>query len=233
MNRIRKVDNAYQVLITPDIKISPDSALLIGNWEDESLRNFYVLQFESLNDAQAEALKYPDLDWYKIVLNHKYIFGRLQESIQQILDENKFSVEFKATLMDPDTFKNTMMDRVVRGGERFNMRYGMSDLISFTIINPWSNNLHNISKQIENYRTYLFRDDLRLRSKKVVDGYIICLYGITEFGTVYEIKLIPSLLYQWGEWYNKVGNKNQDSATQLWNKLLKQQKALDNGIVLK
>ena len=74
MNRIRKVDNMYQVLITPDIKISPDSALLIGNWSDESLRNFYVLQFESLNDAQAEAFKYPDIDWYKIVLNHKYIF---------------------------------------------------------------------------------------------------------------------------------------------------------------
>lgn len=233
MNRIRKVDNVYQVLITPDIKISPDSALLIGNWEDESFRNFYVLQFETLNDAQAEALKYPDIDWYKICLNHKYIFERLKKTIKDILDENNFSVDFRATLMDPETFKNTMFDRVVRGGERFNLRYGMSDIINFTIINPWSNNLHNISKQIENYRAYLFRDDLRLRHKKIVDANIICLYGITEFSTVYEIKLVPTLLHQWGEWYNKVGYMNQDTANQLWNKFLKQQKALDNGTILK
>ena len=69
MNRIRKIDNNYQVLITPDIKLSPDSSLLIGNWEDESLRNYYILQFESLNDAQAEAYNYPDIDWYRISLS--------------------------------------------------------------------------------------------------------------------------------------------------------------------
>lgn len=233
MNRIRKVDNTYQVLITPDIKISPDSSLLIGNWSDENLRNFHVLQFESLNDAQAEAFKYPDIDWYKIVLNHKYIFERLKESIKQILDENSFSVDFRATLMDPDMFKNTMFDRVMKGGERFNMKYGMSDLISFTIINPWTTNLHHISRQLENYRAYLFRDDLRLRSKKIIDGHIICLYGITEFGTVYEIKLIPTLLHQWSDWFNKVGNKNKETATQVWNNILKQQKMLDSGMTLK
>ena len=78
MNRIRKLDDKYQVLLTPTISMSPDSSLIIGNWEDESLRNYKVLQFETMNDAMAEAYKYPDIDWYKMVLNHKYIFQRLR-----------------------------------------------------------------------------------------------------------------------------------------------------------
>ena len=74
MNRIRKLDGKYQVLITPTLQMSPDSSLLIGNWEDESLRNYSVLQFETMNDAMCEAYNYPDIDWYKMALNHKYIF---------------------------------------------------------------------------------------------------------------------------------------------------------------
>lgn len=229
MNRIRKVDNIYQVLITPDMKISPDSALLIGNWDDESLRNYYVLQFESLNDAMCESYKYPDIDWYRLILNHQHIFKRLEMTIRPIV-ENK-NVEFKPMLMDPETFKNTMFDRVLKGGERFNLRNNMNDIISFTIVNPWSNNLIGIAKSLEGYRAHLYRDDLRLKYKKIVDGKIICLYGITEQGTIYEIRLVPTLLHQWSEWYNKNGFRNKD--VDQFNKILKQQEALDSGFVLK
>ena len=233
MNRIRKIDNNYQVLITPDIKLSPDSSLLIGNWEDESLRNYYILQFESLNDAQAEAYNYPDIDWYRISLNHQHIFQRLEQTLKYILNENDLSVEMKSTLMDPETFKNTIFDRVIKGGERFNLRYGMNDIISFTITNPWSNNLHNIAKLLENYRAHLFRDDLRLKYKKIVDGKIICLYGYTEFGTIYEIRLVPTLLQQWANWYKKNGFRNETNANELYNKFFKQQEIIDSGPIVK
>lgn len=218
MNRIRKVDNVYQVLITPNIKISPDSSLLIGNWEDESLRNYYVLQFESLNDAQCEAYKHPDIDWYRMVLNHEHIFKRLEYTIKAIINENDMSVDFRPVLLNPDALKNTMFDRVIKGGERFNLRYGMNDIINFTIINPWSNNLHNIAKMLENYRSHLYRDDLRIRHKKIVDGNIICLYGYTEFGTIYQIKLIPTLLQEWADWFQKSGFRNEDAANKLYQK---------------
>lgn len=233
MNRIRKFNDIFQVLITPDIKIAPDSSLLIGNWEDESLRNYYVLQFDSLNDAQCEAYKYPDIDWYRMILNHEHIFKRLEYIIRAIINENNLNVEMKSILMDPETLKNTMFERVLQGGERFNLRYGLNDIISFTIINPWSNNLHNISKLLENYRSHLYRDDLRLRSKKIIDGKIICLYGITEFGTIYEIKLVPTLLQQWGEWYKKNGFRNPKNAEQLYNKYVKMQNTIDSYPVLK
>lgn len=233
MNRIRKVDNVYQVLITPNIKISPDSSLLIGNWEDESLRNYYVLQFESLNDAQCEAYKHPDIDWYRMVLNHEHIFKRLEYTIKAIINENDMSVDFRPVLLNPDALKNTMFDRVIKGGERFNLRYGMNDIINFTIINPWSNNLHNIAKMLENYRSHLYRDDLRIRHKKIVDGNIICLYGYTEFGTIYQIKLIPTLLQEWADWFQKSGFRNEDAANKLYQKILKKQKSLDSGPVVR
>ena len=233
MNRIRKVDNKWQVLVTPNISMSPDSSLLIGNWEDESLRDYYVLQFESLNDAQCEAYKYPDIDWYKMSLNHQHIFQRLKTTIKSVLDENQVNVDFRATLMDPETLKDTMFDRVIRGGERFNLRHGMNDIISFTIINPWSNNLQHISKMLENSRAWLYRDDLRLRSKKIVDGKIIYLYGITEYGTRYEIKLVPSLLHQWGEWYSRNGQRNDMAAMKLYQDILKKQNLVDNGPIIR
>ena len=233
MNRIRKVGNTYQVLITPNIKIAPDQSLLLGNWEDESLRNYYVLQFETLNDAQCEAYKYPDINWYRMVQNHEHIFKRLEQTIRAILIENNYNVDFRANIMDPETLKNTMFDRVAKGGERFNLRYGLNDLISFTIVNPWTNNLHNISKSLENYMGHLYRDDLRIRQKKIVDGKIICLYGLTENGTIYEIKLIPTLLQQWAEWYRTNLNRNEKVAGENYQKLLKQQAVVDSGPVLK
>lgn len=232
MNRIREYNGSFQVVITPDIKISPDTSLLIGNWADENLRNYYILQFDSFNDAMAEALNYPDIDWYKMVLNHKYIFARLDETLRGIIDKYNFNVEYKARLLDPTTLKNVMFDRVMKQGERFNLRYGLNDIIQFTIINPWKNNLHVIAKIIENYTSDTYRDDLRIRFKKIVDGQIIYLYGYTEFGTVYAIKLIPTLLNQATMWYDKVGGKDEKNFMAQYEKLLKMQREVDAGVVL-
>lgn len=162
------MNGKFQVLITPDFKISPDSALLLGNWTDENLVGYYVLEYDTLNDAMGEAFNYPDIDWYKMVLNHKYIYLRLKNIMESIIKNNELNVELKPTLMDPEMLKNTMFERVIRGGERFNLRHGLTDIIDFTIINPWSNKLHTISKLIENYRYNLQRDDLRIGSKRLL-----------------------------------------------------------------
>lgn len=233
MNRIRKSDDKYQVLLTPTLQMSPDSSLIIGNWEDESLRNYRVLQFETMNDAMAEAYNYPDINWYKMVLNHKYIFQRLEKTLQDIINKNNLNVEFRSKLLDPVTLKNIIFDRVIKGGGRFNLKTGLNDIISFTIISPWSNNLHNISRLIENHKEHVYRDDLRIRSKKIIDGKIIYLNGTTEFGTIYEIKLIPTLLDQWATWYNKTGYHNEESSTQLYNQTLKKQTDTDNGPIFR
>lgn len=232
MNRIRKFGDTYQVLMTPNIKISPDNAIMVGNWDDAELRNYFVLNFETLNDAQCEAYNHPDIDWYRLVINHKHIYKRLETTLKMILDNNGFTVEFHGNLMSPEVLKNTMFDRVMAGGERFNMRYGMSDIISFTIVNPWTDNLHKIAKAIESYREHLSRDDMRIRSKNIVDNKIIILNGSTEFGTVYEIKLMPTLLHQWGEWYKKFGYlKKSEHSQHLYRKMMLKQDDLDKNVI--
>lgn len=233
MNRIRNIGTSYQVLITPNIKISPDSSLMIGNWEDEEFRNFHILEFPNLRDAQCEAYNHPDIDWHRIVLNHKHIFQRLRASINELIYTHDFTVEFIPVLMDPEMFKNSVFDRVQHGGERFNFRYGMNDIISFTIVNPWSRNLHKLAKTIESHREHLYRDDLRIRNKRTVDDKVLCLYGYTEFGTIYEIKLMPTLIYHWVVWRNKHGFDKDDAAENIYQQFLQQQDILDNGIVLR
>ena len=231
MNRIRKYNGVFQVLITPSIKISPDNSIMVGNWDDEELRNFYILEFDTLSDAQCEALKHPDIDWFRLTINHKHIFVRLDSAIRNIINDNGFTADIYSNLMDPKTIKDTMFERVMNGGERFNLRHGMNDIISFTIVNPWTNNLHKISKAIEQNRVHLYRDDLRIRDKRVIDGKIIFLYGMTEFGTVYEIKLVPTLLYHWGEWYQKYGYLKNNYARKLYADILKKQDDIDKLVI--
>jgi len=227
MNRIRKYKNRYQVLITPDLKIAPDTPILLGNWEDPDLRNYHVLEFDTLRDAQAEAFNHPDIDWYRLTLNHQHIFKRLEATVQTIIDDSGITVEFKSFLMDPLTMKNIMMDRVMNGGNKFNLRHAFNDIISLVIINPWTRNLERLSKLIEGYRGHLLRDDLRIISKQVIDGKIICLNGTTEQGTTYEIKLIPTALHHWANWFNKAGYLNEPHALTFYNQVIQSQDQLD------
>lgn len=233
MNRIRKFGDIYQVLITPNIQIAPDSSLMIGNWEDEELRNFYILEFPTLNEAQCEAFKHPDINWYRIVLNHEHIYERLKNDLQFIINKHNFNVEFIPNLMNPTKFKNVIFDRVMQHGERFNLRYGANDIISFTIVNPWTNNLHKLSKNIEFHREHLYRNDMRIQSKRIVDNKTICLYGYTEFGTIFEIKLMPTLLYQWFVWSQNNTHHDHTYVEKLYRLYLQKQNLLDKGPILR
>lgn len=232
MNRIRKIDNIYQVLITPDISMSPDSSLMLGCWTDEYLRNYSVVSFMTMNDAMTEALKYPDINWVRLVLNHQEIFKRLKFAIKNILDEKSFNVDYKPELMSPEKLKNIMFDRVIRGGDRFNLKSNFNDIISFTIVNPWSKVLHNIAHTIETYKENIYVDVLRIREKHIIDNKIIILYGYTELGTTYEIKLIPTLLEKWVLWNNKIGFKNEQTSNKIYTNILKAQNNVDNSTVL-
>jgi len=195
MNRIRRINNSYQVLITPGIKISPDSSLMFGLWADPNLRGYYVKTFESMNEAMCEAFKHPDIDWTRLVINHEHMFIRIRNLLTNILKENiTDQIQIRSNLMSAETFKNTMMDRVILHGSRFNLKDNFSDLLSFTIVSPYTFVLFKTSEVLLKYKSHLYVDDLRIRDKKVVDGKIIYLYGLTDLGTVYQIKLVPTLL---------------------------------------
>jgi hypothetical protein len=226
MNRIRVIDDNYQVLITPTIKISPDSSLEIGNWTDENLRNYHVINYKSKNDAEFNALKYPDIDWNRIIINHEEIYYRLRSTIKSILDQYSYDVEYNPMFMSSYQLKNSMFDRVINGGDRFNLRYYQSDIINIVIVNPWFKILESISNVLEKYRDHLYSDVLRIRDKKIVDNKIIILYGVTELGTTYQIKLIPSILNQWSNWMNKYNNVVKGE--ELYRKMLYTQSIIDS-----
>lgn len=195
MNRIRRINNSYQVLITPGIKISPDSSLMFGLWADPSLRGYYVKTFESMNEAMCEAFKYPDIDWTRLVINHEHMFIRLRNLLTNIIKENVADqLQIRSNLMSGEAFKNTMMDRVILYGSRFNLKEHFSDLISFTLVSPYSFVCYKTCELLMKYKDHLYVDNLRIRDKKIIDGKIIYLYGLTDQGTVYQIKLVPTLL---------------------------------------
>ena len=94
MNRIRKFGDTYQVLITPTQVSNAGFELLRGDlssFDDSFLRNYTVLTFNTLAEAQVEAFNYPDVDWDSIVLLHNNAFVDLGQLIQQDLDATNIS----------------------------------------------------------------------------------------------------------------------------------------------
>ena len=129
-------------------------------------------------------------------------------------------------MLNAEELKNTVFNRVMRYGERYNLSYNMNDVISFNIVNMWTKNLDEISSHLIN--------DFRLRIRKVkrVSGIII-LIGITDVSTAYEIRLIPTLFDQYIKWMKNNNITNVDLKKNMLDKCIKQQVAIDNGTVIR
>lgn len=220
MDRIREIDGVYQVLLTPNV--------YLPHMLDSDLSNYRILEFNNEGDAVNEAVKYPNMEWCKIVHDHQYIYERLYNNIKQILVEH--DVYLTPVLLSGDQLKNMIFDRVQN--KKLNLRHGANSIISFTVVDSWFNKLKKISDVLINSREHLHRDDLRIKQKKVVDGKIIHLYGRTELGTVYEIRLIPALLHRWSSWYEKQGFRKQKQAVSTYKNYLKIQDKLDDELYL-
>lgn len=238
MNRIRRYEDIYQVLITPDVNNidyydthncynaicdvnSPDSSFLLGSWLNPNIKNFIILEFTNMNDAMYESLKFPDINWDNIVRNHKYIFEELFLLINKILESYKFNVQFIPHLMSANELKEKIFDRVMDNGQRgnrFSLYQDFTDIINFTIVNPWFTTLDKISRILENNMCGYNKP-----KRKIINyGKIINLIGNTTFGTTYQIRLVPTLLYQY-----KVWDKLYFKDPILLNKLIQIQNKLD------
>lgn len=233
MNRIRykKETDTYQVLLTPHLKFSPSMELLVGNWDDEHLRGFHIENYKTLPEAQCLALRLPDIDWYKLVRMNVDHYHILSNMIIDISAENHFMVDTYPRLISPQELKELTFNRVENLGNRFGPTYGMSDIISLCIVNPWTKNLHELADVL------ITIPELRIKRKKVYNDKIIQLIGLTELGMTYEIKLWPTLLYNWGKWDYEHRYENKNKRPEALNKLFKDtlllQTKVDNDIVLR
>lgn len=229
MNRIRKFNNKYQVIITPHISISPDSSILLGNWMDINFRDCYVLEYPSLQDALAEALNYPDIDWYRIVMNHKYVFERIKNTLKDI--SSNYPVQFIPKLMSPTGFKNKIFDKVIHFSGTKNRLAGgfFNEIITITIVHPYNDVLNEISKSIMTYTDHLWSDSLRIIDKINKENEIIII-GKTELGTTYTIRLITNMFHQFKMWYSMIGHKMDESIVdKKYNTMKKQQEFIDSN----
>lgn len=215
MNRIRLHNNRYQVLITPEYKMSPDSSLLIGNWTDPSFNGFNIITFNNYQDAFKEAMKYQNIDWDRLYLSHTEIYKRLHKLLVEILNDSYLDADVQPKLMKPYQIKNAMMDRV---NPKFTLYHDMNDIISFTIYTKYTDDVFNISAFIERFKFRYNNDVLRIRNKHIIDDHIIMLIGVTEQQTTYKILIMPSLFYG-----KNLGSKD------VYDKLRKQQDIIDKN----
>lgn len=248
MNRIREFNNKFQVLISPTDVGSPLLERVIGGWTDQhrntgrnfhieypnnnadspinelltdaQIRNFYIVDFNTLQDAMDLAYKFPDLDWNRIVSMHQDVFPVLRDIIKDNLINNNFIVELDSHVLNPTELKETIFNRVLRKGERFTMFYDASDVICFNIINPFTFNINSIAN--------ILKSIPELRIKKIhKDKLCVHLIGVTDVDTTYEIRLWTTLTAQWARWIMK-NHYDPNQYLHILQRLLDKQKILDD-----
>lgn len=180
MNRIRKKNNIYEVLITPYKLYSASFELMQGNWADDNLSGYYIKKFNNLNDAKKLAIKYPNLDWYNMVLMYKYEYYQKKRVLEEYIDQNTI---LESKLLTPDEAKESMFNKVEKLHNNFRLSKNFNNILSFTIINSNWNFLSSLNK--------LLLMDVRLKIiKSIPSKESIMLIGKTDLGTTYQILLI-------------------------------------------
>jgi hypothetical protein len=194
MNRVRKINDQYQVLLTPHRRYDSGIELMLGNWTDPHFDGFYVETYNTWEDAMSRAYQLPDINWDQLVLFHKDIYSKLFDIVRYEINVNSFDVQIEPRLLLPRQAKDLMFDRVLGFGERFRLAYHMNDVIAFFITAPYSANLMELAEILS------VNQALRIAYKTEDDTGIIRLVGKTDLGTSYEILLAPTLIAHWSKW---------------------------------
>ena len=223
MNRVRKIGDDFQVLMTPHQRFHSGIELMIGNWTDPHLSNYYVETYPTWEDAMQRAYDFPDINWDQLVLYHKDIFSKLFDIIRYEIDVNNFDMNIKPMLLNSYQAKNLMFDRVIDLGKRFRLVYHMNDLISFWISNTYTANLKELAEILS------INQELRIIYTSEENG-IIKLVGKTDLGTSYEINLAPTLIADWGRWAMKNIHLPEEFRLEKLKKIKKHQDKLDKSL---
>ena len=235
MNRIRRVGNTFQCLITPTQKYNTGIEHILGFWTDESMIGFEVKTFDNYQDAECETYGLPNIDWDALVIHHSECFGFLRDKIKHTLNRSNIACEFKQNLATPEQVKTRMFNRVFKGQKMmenkqssngFRTIYDMNDIISFTIINPWTQNLKDIVK-------CLIKTDRLNIIYKIEKNSSIKLVGRTEIGTTYEIILLTSLIHNWNQWRELNASASESRLMSSFTNCIKTQKIVDSSRALR
>lgn len=190
MNRIRKVDNKYQVLINENYKTNPSIELTLGSLlAKEYLKDYEVKEYGTMREAMYISYNLPDIDFEKIYSDCIDVFKILNKEIKETL--KGIDMNYTPYLLGPQQIKDVLFDRVIEKGRRFSF-YNFNDIIAFDISVNYPVELERIIKYLINNRK------LRL-IRRVDNDTNIRLIGLTENNITYEIRLwineMKSLMY--------------------------------------
>lgn len=230
MNRIRKYNNSYQVLLSPHQRYNVGFEFLLGSWTDSGLMGFEIKTFDTYNEAEMVASNYPDINWEQLVLYHTDFYNFITKEIKEVVNSTNITVNIHSKLLSPQETRDKLFDRVLKGQTSedniFRLVYDMNDIISIVITNPWTRNLSELQNHLVNHsRLNLFN---RLEKNSIVH-----LIGRTDIGTTYEIVLIPDLINHWINWKNNNQTRSGNIYISSLNNILDIQKQIDNSLILR
>ena len=147
MNRIKKIDNNYQVLITPYNSVEAESEYLLSQWTNNDVDNYNILYFNTFVNAYKEACKYPNINWKFFYLYYKDQFYFIRDNIVNTLETFKiyndyserlllseYKIKLDYYLMDEETIKYNFFSRVDKKRKKFRPLDDFSDILSFKLI---------------------------------------------------------------------------------------------------
>lgn len=217
MNRIRKYNNKYQVLVNNNIAVNPSIEVSIGELFSSNIKNYTIKEYDNLQDAMNVAYNLPVINFTKIHSDCVDNYKSLTHLLNKILIDN--NVLFKGKLLEPLEIKETLFNRILLKGRRFTFYYDYNDIISFDIINPYYTNLLHLANTLKNVK--------ELRLLKMEETYThIKLIGLTDNNVLYEIRLWTDILYNFMVWIKKNNYNIMDYIPELKQKL-KEQKIID------
>lgn len=203
MNRIRKIDNKYQVLINENYKTNPSIELTLGSLlAKEYLKDYEIKEYATMREAMHQAYNLPDINFEKIYSDCIDVFKILNKEIKETI--KNLECDYTPYLLGPQQIKNVIFDRVKEKGRRFSF-YNFNDIIAFDVSVNYPVELERIIKYLINNK------NLRI-IRRVDNDTNIRLIGLTWNNITYEIRLwiheMKSLMY----WIYK-NNKNVSDYT--------------------
>ncbi len=183
MDRIRKYNCTYQVLITPTQSTNVSTEMIFGDWtsfDNNVLTNYNIITFDTMKDALNEAAKYPNIDWAKIVVSHENSYIDIKNAIIDILKQTNINYSFSSKLESQYNVQNMFFDRIFLYKNKFNLSYHMSDIISFSVKNKDDKNICHIAELLMNNNV------LNIKKTKYCNNKIK-LIGVTCINTTFQI----------------------------------------------
>jgi hypothetical protein len=184
MNRLRKLNNKYEVLITPHLLYQTGLELMLGNWIDKNFDGFKVEKYNDINSATERLCNYPELNFDQLVLYHKEIYNKLYELLVFELENIDEKIVLEHVLKNSKTLRDIFFERVKILGNDFRLLHHMTDIISFNI---YVEKEYLVKILTENFIVNQALRIIYIKKNKFDDKKYVKFVGQTDIGTTYQI----------------------------------------------